>query len=300
MADQTQGVKLASGIELACQVHGDPGNPVLMPVLGITDNITDWPEPLYAPLVDAGFQVVRHELRDSGHSTRFEDQGTPDLAAAARLQAEGRPVPAAYTIRDVAADVCGLMDALQIDSATLVGYSFGAAVAQLVALEEPQRVDALVCLQGTNYDHALPARTPAVNAAMLAASDRYETREQCVQAMHNLRLATNGTEYRMDEAEALRSAEQSVARAYHPDGTRRLVNSRFAIAPFHEQTGGISAPTLVLHGSDDPIFPLAHGEDLARRIPGAELRVLSGAGHNHPDSLKPVIVEELLAFLRRR
>ena len=295
----TKFAHLPNGLKIAYRVDGDPANPVVMPVLGITDNITDWPDDLTAPLVAAGFCVVRHELRDSGLSTSFDAAGPPDLAQAAAERGDGGLPQAPYTMADVANDVRLLMDHLQIPRATVIGYSYGGAVAQLLALSSPAHVSALVCLQSSNYDDALPARSAHVNIAMLDACKPYATDAEAIEAMTALRLATNGPGYQMSRAEAAHSAQTSVARAYVPEGTQRLVLSRLATPPFCDQSASIDMPTLVLHGTHDPIFPLAHGKDIARRIPHARLVHLEGAGHNHPRSLRPVIVERLLEFLRR-
>ena len=132
---------------------------------------------------------------------------------------------------------------------------------------------------------------------MLGATLDYSTVEEQIDAMTRLRLATNGSLHAMNEQEAIASATTSVARGYHPQGTGRIVLSRMSTPPVHTQTHNIQCPTLVLHADQDPIFPLEHGEELARRIPNAQLRVLQGAGHNHPHSLQPIIVDHIASFL---
>lgn len=288
---------LGNGVSLAYEVHGDLSNEVILPILGITDNITDWSAGLYTPFVEQGYCVVRHELRDSGLSTKFEVSGVPDLAAAQAQLAKGLLPEAAYTIHDVVEDVLLLMDFLGIQSANVVGYSYGGAVAQLLALHAPERINSLICLQASNYSPALPERTQKVLGAMIAACQPYAAEEEKVDAMKALRMATNGPVHAMNEAEALASAKTSVSRMYYPEGTTRLILSRLAMPPFHEGTRAIKSRSLVIHGTHDPIFPREHGEDLARRIPGAQLRFLDGAGHNHPLSLQPLIADAILAFL---
>ena len=288
---------LSNGVSLACDVHGDPADPVVFVILGITDNITDWPAGLYEPLVEAGCCVVRHELRDSGHSTKFEDAGRPDLARAQEAVARGVMPGATYTVHDVAEDARLLLESLGIRAACVVGYSYGALVAQLLALKAPDMVAGLICLQGSNYNPALPRRRPGVERAMLEATLDYPTREEQVRAMTNLRLATNGSRHALDSREARRSAETSVARMYYPQGTARLILSRLATESFFEQTRRISCPTLILHADEDPIFSLEHGADMAERIPGARLAVLEGAGHNHPFSLQPIIAGHVVEFV---
>ena len=212
--------RLSNGVSLACELHGDPADPVVFVILGITDNITDWPPGLWEPLVAAGHCVVRYELRDSGHSTKFEGAERADLAGAQAALARGDLPAAAYTVHDVAEDARLLLEHLGMGRACVVGYSYGALVAQLLTLKAPDWVAGLVCLQGSNYNPTLPPRSPGVERAMFEATLDYPTREERIRAIVNLRLATNGSRHALDPVEARRSAETSVARMYYPQGTR--------------------------------------------------------------------------------
>jgi pimeloyl-ACP methyl ester carboxylesterase len=291
---------LPNGVDLAYEVHGDASRPVVFIILGITDNITDWPVGLYEPLVSNGYCVVRYELRDSGLSTKFDACGPADLKAAKQQFDAGRRPAAPYTAQDIATDARLLLEHLRIRSACVVGYSFGAMVAQALALLAPDMVSALVCLQGSNYNPALPPRSPGVEAAMHGATREYETAEEKIQAIFNLRIATNGSRHALDADEARDSAETSVARMYCPQGTGRILLSRLASEPIHQETCGIECPALILHGDEDQIFSIEHGADMAARIPDAHLSVLQGAGHNHPLSLQPLIADHLLKFVSSR
>ena len=132
---------------------------------------------------------------------------------------------------------------------------------------------------------------------MNGACLEYPTMAEAVAAIKAVRLACNGSVHAMSEDEAQRAAERSVARAYRPLGTARMIEARKRTAPFYERSAAISCPTLVLQGSDDPIFPRGHGEDIVRRIPAARLVYLRGAGHNHPDGLIPQMLQSILGFL---
>jgi pimeloyl-ACP methyl ester carboxylesterase len=269
---------LENGVALAYDVIGVLSQPVVMPILGITDNMTDWPERLCLPFIEAGYCVVRHESRDMGWSTQMEG--------------------AQYGMEHIVADTLALMDQLKIRAAHFIGYSFGGAIAQLLALTEPARADTLVLLQSTNYNPSLPARSSTVLAAMSNACIEYATAAEAVAAIKAVRLACNGSVHAMSDTEAQSAAERSVARGYRPLGTARMVEARKRTTAFFEQLPAIKSPTLVLQGSDDPIFPCGHGEDIARRIPCARLEYLQGAGHNHPNSLIPQMMASILGFLR--
>jgi pimeloyl-ACP methyl ester carboxylesterase len=273
----TRLASLGNGVDLAYEVIGTLSQPVVMPILGITDNMSDWPDRLCVPFVDAGYCVVRHECRDMGWSTQMDG--------------------AQYGMEHIVDDVIALMDHLGIGAAHFIGYSFGGAIAQLLALAAPNRVQSLVLLQSTNYNPSLPPRSAAVLETMNGACLQYPTMAEAVAAIKAVRLACNGSMHAMSDDEAQRAAERSVARAYRPLGTARMIEARKRTAPFYERSAAIRCPTLVLQGSDDPIFPRGHGEDIVRRIPAARLVYLRGAGHNHPDSLIPKMLQSILGFL---
>jgi pimeloyl-ACP methyl ester carboxylesterase len=271
---------LGNGVNLAYEVLGSLSQPVVMPILGITDNITDWPDRLCAPFLEAGYCVVRHESRDMGLSTQMDG--------------------VEYCLTDIADDVLGLMDHLAINIADFIGYSLGGAVVQLIALARPNRVRSLVALQSTSYNPSLPARSATVLESMNKACIQYPTVAEAVAALKAVRLACNGSVHAMSDDEAQKVAERSVARGYCPAGTKRMIEARQRTEPFYEQLAAINCPTLVLQGSDDPIFPRGHGEDIAQRIPRATLQYMHGAGHNHPESLIPQLLDSILGFLAIR
>jgi pimeloyl-ACP methyl ester carboxylesterase len=273
----TRLASLGTGVDLAYDVIGTLSQPVVMPILGITDNMSDWPDRLCAPFVEAGYCVVRHECRDMGWSTQMD--------------------AVKYGMEQIVDDVVALMDQLEISTADFVGYSFGGAIAQMLALTAPNRVRRLVILQSTNYNPSLPPRSAAVLKSMNGACVQYSTAAEAVAAIKAVRLACNGSVHAMSDEEAQGAAERSVARAYRPLGTARMIEARQRTAPFYERSSAIACPTLVLQGSDDPIFPRGHGEDIVRRVPDARLVYLQGAGHNHPQSLIPQMLESILSFL---
>ena len=168
---------LPNGLELQYDVLGSPSRPVVMPILGITDNITDWPERFRNDFLDAGYCVVRHELRDMGLSSQC-----PGVE---------------YTIADIAGDVILLRDHLNIKQADLIGYSFGGVIAQVLALDAPERARCLVLPQSSNYNPSLPARSQDIEAAMAEACRVHDDREGDIEAIRLLRLACGGSEHSM-------------------------------------------------------------------------------------------------------
>ena len=227
---------LPNGLELQFEVLGSPSRPVVMPILGMTDNITDWPERFCDDFLEAGYCVVHHELRDMGLSSQC-----PGVE---------------YTIADIARDVILLMDHLKIAQVDLIGYSFGGAIAQVLALDAPERARRLVLLQSSNYNPSLPARSKDIEAAMTGACRIHDDHEGDIEAIRLLRLACGGSEHFMSDREARESAERSVARAFRPEGTARLIAARVRSAQFYHRLPGIRSRTLVLQATEDiPVGP---------------------------------------------
>ena len=287
----------ANGIELEYERLGDPAKPLVLPILGISDQLTDWPIELCDCFLEAGFSVVRFDLRDCGLSTNFDSAGDPDLGAVFTdgLEASGYRAP--YDLHDLADDVLGLMDGLGTASAHLIGYSLGGILAQLCALKAPERVRSLTALQSTSRAPGMPPRGQAIIAAMVAASRRRSERDRAIADLAGVREQTNGSRHRLTRAEAQVMARQAIERAYCPGGIGRMYTASFATPSHCEKLGSIALPSYILHGGDDSIFPIQHGEDLARRIAHGKFEVIEGAGHNHPPSLVPLLAERLTDFV---
>jgi pimeloyl-ACP methyl ester carboxylesterase len=300
VTDNVTGEVSANGITVAYESFGPADGETILLIGGTSMQLVDWPMELVDALVADGYRVIRYDNRDVGLSTHMTAAGTPDAAAiqAALMAGEAPPLP--YTMRDMAADAVGLLDALGIDRAHIVGISLGGAIAQLVAIDYPERTRSLTLLMADSANPALPvvARPEAFAGVppQPPAGDRAAYMEWQVKTWQ----ALAGPDYPTDSAILEAWAVRNYARNYDPEGAARqgaaIVVDRFDPAAYRRShLGGISAPTVIVQGDADPIVPLAAAEELADLIPGADLRVIQGLGHDIPEELVPEIADAILA-----
>lgn len=284
-----------NSIELAYDSFGDTGAVPILLIAGLGTQMIRWSEPFCHDLAAQGLHVIRFDNRDSGRSTHFSHTPPPDIAA----MMAGENLQAAYTLRDMAADALGLLDALGIERAHLVGRSMGGMIAQLMASSHPERVLSLTSIMSSSGNPALPPPDPEVMAMMMGpAPDPHEDQEAYLD--HRLRFARriaapglpfDAAEQRavlLEEwrrsGEAGASARQMVAIAM--DGDRR------------DRLAGIMAPSLIIHGDADPLFPLPHGRDTAAAIPGARLLVIEGMGHDLPRAFHAQVIAAIAQMVQ--
>jgi pimeloyl-ACP methyl ester carboxylesterase len=267
------------------------GAPVLL-IMGLGMQLTAWPDEFCRDMASRGFRVIRFDNRDAGLSTEMPSLGflaTTALLAGASLR---MPVKPPYCLADMARDAVGLMDALGIRSAHIVGASMGGMIAQIVAAEYPQRVKSLVSMMSTSGDPTLPGPAPRVLQALLRRRPRRDAEHGIVQTADFLRLI-GSPGFPTGEAELRAKVERATRRSYRPDGwTRQFI----AIQSAGNRTRAlrrIRAPTLVMHGADDPLIPAAAGKHTAANIPGARLKIIPGWGHDLPGTLLPRLVEAI-------
>lgn len=291
----------ANGIELALEDSGGPGPAVLL-VMGLGGQLIHWPAGLVQGLADAGYRVLRFDNRDAGLSTHFTAHGAPRIPWIATQAWLGRRPKVPYTLSDMAADAVGVLDALGLPQAHIVGLSMGAMVAQRVALAAPQRVRSLVSIMGSSGARGLLKPKPAV---LRVAASKGKARDDAALAAYYVRfLQAIASPTHGPSEEALRAMFHHTAQRHSPDNaaTYRQLAAILADGERAKQLAQIRRPTLVLHGADDPWVPPACGEDTARRIPGARLAIIPDMGHDlapvaHPETVRRVLAE-LLPFLQ--
>jgi pimeloyl-ACP methyl ester carboxylesterase len=287
----------ANGIEIEYESLGSRDDPALLLVMGLGAQLTIWPDGFVRGLADAGFHVVRFDNRDVGLSSDFGSWGVPDIAAALRTAASGQPPAAPYLVKDMAADAIGLLDALGIQRAHVVGASMGGMIAQVVAALWPQRTRSLVSMYSTSGRAGLPAGKPEA-LAMLTAQPEGPTREQRVAHGVKLRRVIGSPGYPTPGPELRALVERNVARRWYPEGSARQYLAIIASGDRVELLKTITVPTLVLHGEDDPLLPVECGRDVARLVPGAEMQTWPGWGHDIPSGMIPVLVERISSFCK--
>jgi len=266
-------------------------------IMGMGAQMIGWDDEFCEQLATRGFRVIRFDNRDVGKSTWIDRAGMPDVATAMTLAWLRWPVKAPYLLDDMAFDVVGLMDALGVRRAHIVGASMGATIAQVMALRHPERMLSMTSIMSTTGDPDLPKpSTAAVSAVMRPIPRGFEDYvEQYVNTYRVLRAGRFPEEEARDRARAARNHARGVNRA---GGARHLV-AILASGSRKKALGGVTVPTLVIHGKLDPLVPLAAGVQTAECIPGSEFMVLENMGHTMPMRLWPQMIEGIAAVASR-
>ncbi len=267
----------ANGIDIEYDTFGDRSRSPLLLIMGLSSQMVAWPESFCRKLAQSGHWVLRFDNRDVGLSSKIEGVGVPDLMAAMAAHQQGQPVDAPYTLSDMAADAMGLMDALHLEKAHVCGLSMGGMIAQVMAIEYPRRILSLISMESSTGDPTLPpAKTQAMEAML---SPPPQDRDGYIQHAVEVFRAFSGGSDKFDEILEKELAANSYDRSFYPIGFIRQVAAILASGDRTQSLASVTAPTLVIHGADDPLVPLAHGRATARAIPGAKLLVVEGLGH---------------------
>jgi pimeloyl-ACP methyl ester carboxylesterase len=287
----------SNGIEIEYEVIGPPENRPLLLIMGLGTQMIHWDDELCAELVAHGHRVIRFDNRDVGGSTKLDGNGVPNVLAAMVAAARGATVDTPYRLSDMAADAAGLLDALDIESAHVVGASLGGMIAQTFALEHPDRVRTLTSIMSTTGHPDLPTATPDAAAALFqpAPSDREGNIERAVRVFRVI----GSPGFPFDEERVRARAARAYDRCFHPAGVARQMIAIIASGSRRDALHALRVPTLVVHGADDPLIPLACGLDTAESIPGAELLIIEGMGHSLPPATWPRLVEAITALTSR-
>ena len=265
----------ANGIEIEYEEFGDPKATPLLLVSGLGAQMISWDEAFCEQLAAHGFRVIRIDNRDAGLSTKFEEAGPPDLVAAVT----GHPRPA-YRLEDMADDAAGVLDALGMQAAHILGASMGGYIGQLIALNHPNRVLSLtLIMSGPSGKDTVPPWPQAAGVFMTVPGPTRD--ERIAQAIRNRRIFT-GAGNPFDEEYERHRAERAYDRSYYPVGLGRQLVASIAAPSRLERLPKVAVPTLVIHGLDDPLLPVENGRRVAAAIPGARLLELEGMGHNVP------------------
>jgi pimeloyl-ACP methyl ester carboxylesterase len=283
----------ANGIEIAYETFGDASDPPLVLIMGIGTQMISWPEGFCEDLVARRLYAVRFDNRDAGESTHLHDAGKVDITAVLARDTSSAP----YTLSDMADDTAGLLDALAIDSAHVVGASMGGMIAQTFALEHPDRTRSLTSIMSTTGDPRLPAATEDAQAALLQPSpgSREEYVERAVPTWRV--LGSPGFEIDPDYLRA--RAGRAWDRGYDPAGFGRQLAALYASGDRSERLRSLRVPALVIHGEDDPLIRVEAGRATAAAIDGAELVTIPGMGHDLPPGVWARVADSIAALVER-
>jgi len=255
---------------------GRADDPAMLLVMGLGAQLIDWPERFCAGLADQGYFVIRYDNRDAGLSAGMDEP---------------------YALTDLAADAIGLLDALDVPRAHLVGASMGGMIAQQVAIDHPDRVLSLSSVMSTTGDRSVGQATPEAAAILLrpAATNRDEAIAASIASGRLL----GSIGFDASEEALRRRAERKYDRAYRPSGLHRQLAAIYASPDRTEALRGVAVPAVAIHGDLDPLIDISGGRATAEAIPGAELVVLPGVGHGIPADAIPAMVEAIARTARR-
>jgi pimeloyl-ACP methyl ester carboxylesterase len=282
-------------VELCCEDLGDPEGEPLILVMGLGTQLIHWHPSFVNLLIDRGFRVVRFDNRDAGHSEKID---APPPGRAAMLL--GLPRRRAYHLHDMADDVTGLMDALGLESAHLLGVSMGGMIAQATAYRHPGRVRSLVLIMSGSGKRV--SSLPRLRALGTLLARPARTKEGFVKNTKRVFEVIGSPGYPMDgEREEFfeRTLELTWERDHNPAGVARQLHAITSSGDRTKRLARISAPTTVIHGDKDPLVRPAAGRALARAIPGAEFRLIEGMGHDMPPALFGELADAVVETARR-
>ena len=283
----------ANGVQIAYETFGDRDHRPLIMVMGLGASMLMWHPDLCAMLAGRGFFVIRFDNRDVGRSTHLHDARPPDLMGALM---RGDVSSASYSLDDMAQDAFGLLDALDLPAAHVLGASLGGMIAQVMATRHPERVLSLTSIMSTPAP-ALTNPTPAAAAVLM--QQPAATREEAIARMLEAARVIGSPGYPADEQWRAELTAQLWDEGLDPAGSARQLLAIYASGDRTEAVRGIARPTLVVHGDSDPLINVSAGRRTAELIAGAELLIIPGMGHDLPRQVWPAIVDAVSAVADR-
>jgi len=289
----------SNGLSIEVEEHGPAGGPPLLLIMGLGMQLIGWPDRFVELLAEAGFRVIRFDNRDIGLSDKFDHWGHADLASAALRYTFRMKIRAPYTLTDMAQDAVGVLDALGIGRCHIVGASMGGMIAQIIGATQQHRVQSLTLIMTTAGARRLPGPTWKARRALLSSPENPRDLKSVLE--HNSRTfkVIESPKYPTEEEALRRRLERALGRSYHPQGIGRQLLAVVASGDRTPLLADIAAPTLVIHGREDTLVPVANGIDLARRIPGAKLEIIEGMSHDLPEALLPHLAGSIAAHARQ-
>jgi len=291
LAHQPPQIVRANGIDLCYEIFGDAEAEPMLLIMGLGGQMILWEDDFCRQLAGRGFRVIRFDNRYIGKSSHLSGGKRLTAIELLKLRFLKIPVEAPYRLRDMAEDTVGLMDVLGIKSAHLVGLSMGGMIAQEIAISYPQRVRSLISIMSTTGNPRMPQPTRQAAATLLAPPPT--TKEEYFARHAQTWKVLRAGSFPEDEALDRARAERNFARGLNPAGVGRQFRAVLASGSRKERLHAVKAPTLVIHGTVDPLVPPAHGQDTAASIPGAKLLMIEGMGHALPIRMWPQIIDAI-------
>ncbi|WP_375737903.1 alpha/beta fold hydrolase [Pseudomonas boanensis] len=282
-------------VRLAYQSVGSARDPALLMIMGLGGQLIHWPDEVVERLCESGFRVIRFDNRDVGLSAWTGSPPAANLAYEVLRYRLGLPVAAPYGLRDMARDSLRLLDALGIEQAHVLGASMGGMIAQHVADLAPERVLSLTLVMTSSGAQGLPAPSPAL--LELLARREAPSREVAIEQQADLLAALGSPDVSDDRVSLREQAARSYDRSFSPEGVQRQLLAILAEPSRVELLNRLKVPTLVVHGTSDPLLPVMHGVHVAAHIKGSELKLIPGLAHRFQDAFKEPLLSAVLPHL---
>jgi len=289
---------LSNGLKLEVEEFGEPSDPSVLLIMGLSAQLTRWPGAFIQSLVDGGFHVVAFDNRDIGLSEKLVADRAASPLAVALLNTVGlASLITPYKLTDMAKDTAGVLDALDIERAHIIGASMGGMIGQILCAEYPDRVKSFTALMSSTNNPALPKAHPKVSWEVMTARNRAGTREELIDVTVGIWTMIGTKNSGRDPVEFRQSVADSIDRNSSPSGIRRQMAAIIATRDLRDWTRRVTAPTLVIHGSDDPLVPFQNGLDIAAEIDNARMEIIDGMGHDLPPKYLTEVVSHVLEHL---
>ena len=281
-----------NNIEIEYETKGDPNSKPLLLIAGLGSQLLAWPDYMVEGFLNKGFFVIMFDNRDIGLSSKFDDAGIPDFMEIGAAHARGEKPKLPYTLEDMASDAIGVLDALNIEKAHVFGASMGGMIAQVIGYKFPERVLTLTIMMSTTGNPTLPQGKPEVLGAFFAPIP--SEREAFIEEMVKRDMFLPG-KFPFDEQQSREYRAKEYDRSFYLEGGTRQMAAMAVPGNTQPLIGAIKAPTLVIHGTEDPFYPTEVSKEIAGSIPEAELMILDGLGHSFPKELMPRIIDAIAA-----
>ena len=283
-----------TALNLEVEEYGAADRGTIMLIMGLGTQLIAWPMDFVHALTAAGYRVIRYDNRDVGLSTKFASFGSPDVASVVLRRMLRLPIKAPYTLHDMAQDVVGLMDALRIDRAHIVGASMGGMIAQILAARYARRVLSLTTIMSSAGAPLPWDSTAAARRALLAKAPPNATPEELIEMRVRTYRVICGPKLVMPEQMLREMARRTVERCADRSGSRRQMAATQATGSLKTYLRDIQVPTLIIHGLADPLIAARRAHQLHRGIRGSKLLLLEGMGHNLPHKYTPQMVRAII------
>ena len=290
-AHQPPQIAHANGIDLCYEIFGDADAEPMLLIMGLGAQMIHWDDDFCGQMAGRGFRVIRFDNRDVGQSSKMSGGARLTPIELFKLRFLKIPVAAPYKLSDMAQDTVALMDELKISSAHIVGASMGGMIAQEIAIHFPERVRSLVSIMSTSGNPRIPPPTREATAVLMAPP--VTTRDEYIARYALTWKVLRAGSFPEDEALDRGRAERTFERGLNPAGAGRQLRAILASGSRKERLRAVKAPTLVIHGTVDPLVHPDGGKDTAASIPGARLMMVEAMGHALPVTMWPPIIDAI-------